>query len=205
LTGGGRLWAAPAALYAKASALGHLDRLGESQETLTKGFEFAKKDNNAEWLSALRYTSFWVKWHTFDVSGMREIATNIKDAGPSGLSLQMQIQLAIAQRFAELAAEQYDAARRHSEGVLDERAQAMLLWPSRMFARRGLGEAWLALGELTKARSEADALTASVRNTKDFYIAAFAWEFSARLALSVRCAGKSRTGYFAGDRNRDDG
>jgi tetratricopeptide (TPR) repeat protein len=184
LTGGDRLWAAPAALYAKASALGHLGRLGESQKTLTRGFELARKDNNAEWIGALRYTSFWLKWHTFDVEGMRRIASDISDAGPSGLSQQMQIQLKIAQGFADLAAEQYEAARQYFEAVLDERTHAVLLWRSRMFARRGLSEAWLALGELAKARIEADRLTASVRNSRDLYMAAFAWEYSARLALA---------------------
>jgi tetratricopeptide (TPR) repeat protein len=184
LTGGDRLWAAPAALHAKASALGHLGRLGESQKTLTRGFELARKDNNAEWIGSLRYTSFWLKWHTFDFEGMRLIANDIAQSGPSGLSHQMEIQLKIAQGFAELAAEQYDISRQHFEAVLDERTHAMLLWRSKMFARRGLSEAWLALGELTKARTEAGELIASVRNTRDLYMAAFAWEYSARLALA---------------------
>jgi tetratricopeptide (TPR) repeat protein len=184
LTGGDRLWAAPAALYAKASALGHLGRLGESNKTLNRGFELAKKDNNAEWIGSLRYTSFWLRWHTFDFEGMRQIASDISESGPSGLSHQMQIQLKIAQGFAELAAEQYDIARQYFEAVLDERTHAMLLWRSRMFARRGLSEAWLARGELARAQTEVGELIASVRNTRDSYMAAFAWEYSARLALA---------------------
>jgi hypothetical protein len=184
LTGGDRLWAAPAALYAKPSALGHLGRLGECNETLARGFELAKKDNNGEWLGVLRYTSFWLKWHVSDLKGMREIARSITEAGPSGLSVQMQIQLAIAQGFAELAGEDYDSARQRFETILDRRGEGMLRWRSRMFARRGLSEAWLALGEFARARSEAEELTASVRNTRDLYMAAFAWEYSARLALA---------------------
>ena len=42
----------------------------------------------------------------------------------------------------------------------------------------------MALGELDKARSEADDQTASVRDTRDLYMAAFVWEFSARLAFA---------------------
>ena len=47
-------------------------------------------------------------------------------------------------------------------------AHVMLLWRTRMFARRGLSEAWLGLRELAKARSEANELTASVRGKPGF-------------------------------------
>ena len=39
LQGGDSLWAAPAALHVKASALGYLGRLGETHQTLTDAFD----------------------------------------------------------------------------------------------------------------------------------------------------------------------
>jgi|SRR5689334_2226238 hypothetical protein len=92
----------------------------------------------------------------------------------AGLSAQMQIQLRIAQEFAELAAGEYDTTRLRFEVILNQGVKRCCSGRSRMFARRGLSEAWLALGEFAMARSEADELTASVRDTRDLYMAAFA-------------------------------
>lgn len=46
----------------------------------------------------------------------------------AGLSAQMQIQLRIAQEFAELAAGEYDTTRLRFEVILNQRSEAMLLW-----------------------------------------------------------------------------
>jgi DNA-binding winged helix-turn-helix (wHTH) protein/tetratricopeptide (TPR) repeat protein len=182
LTGGDSLWVAPAAFYTKASALGHMGRLSECADTLAQGFDLARKNNNAEWLGALHYTSFWLRWHTFDMEGIRELVTSIVESGTFRLSLQMRKQLNIACGFAHLAAGQYETARETFEEVLGDSGHGKALWRTRMFAQRGLGEACLALGDL--ARIDLDALAASVRDTRDFYTAGFTRELCARVALA---------------------
>jgi DNA-binding winged helix-turn-helix (wHTH) protein/tetratricopeptide (TPR) repeat protein len=186
LTGGDSVWSAPSALHAKASALGYLGRLGETHEVLVKGFDLVKKDNNAEWLGVLQYTLFWLRWHTFDVAGMRELSNAVTDSGMSGLSQQMQIQLIVTQGFAALAAGEYERATRYFEEIHDRRhPKSMLFWRAEMLARHGLGETRLALDDLKTARAEADAFTASAGSSRDLYLAAIAWEFSARVALAA--------------------
>ena len=187
LTAGDSLWAAPAALHAKASALGYLGRLGETHHALSRGFELAQKDKNPEWLGVLQYTLFWLRWHTFDFAGMQEYSKELTESAMAGLSLQMRIQLIITQGFAHLAAGEYETARRYFEAVLEqpEHPRSILHWRAELLARHGLGETWLAQGKLAKARSYAEALVSSVTNSRDLYLTAIALEFSARLALAT--------------------
>jgi len=187
LSGGDCIWAAPVALHVKASALGYLGRLGETHLTLARGFELAKKDGNLEWLAVLSYTLFWLGWHSFDFSGMREFLAGASQSSMSGLSLQNQLPLiaAEAEGFAHLAGKEYPAAIECFERVLDrpDQPKYMLAWRAEMLARHGLGETWMALGDLAKARVQSDAFVAVSSTGRDRYLAALSCEFGARLAL----------------------
>jgi hypothetical protein len=86
-------------------------------------------------MGVLQYLLSWLRWHTFNVGGMRELSYAVTQSGMSGLSMQMQFQLMITQRFAELAAGEYEKAKRYFEGVRDrlhpslkssERAEAVV-------------------------------------------------------------------------------
>jgi DNA-binding winged helix-turn-helix (wHTH) protein/tetratricopeptide (TPR) repeat protein len=186
LSGGDCFWAAPVALHVKASALGYLGRLGETHLTLARGFELAQKDGNLEWLAVLRYTLFWLGWHTFDFSGMREFLAGVStDMG--ALSLQIQLPLIAAAGFAHLAHKEYPSAIECFERVLDrpDQPRCMLQWRAEILARHGLGEAWMALGELATARVQSDAFVAVSSTSRDRYLAAIAYEFAARLFFAT--------------------
>jgi len=53
-----------------------------------------------------------------------------------------------------------------------------------MLAQLGLSESWLALGDLTKANAEADAVEETVCTCGDAYLKALTWDTKARLALA---------------------
>jgi DNA-binding winged helix-turn-helix (wHTH) protein len=186
LSGGDCFWAAPVALHVKASALGYLGRLGETHLTLARGFELAEKDGNLEWLAVLRYTLFWLGWHSFDLSGMREFLAGVSQSGMSELSLQIQLPLIAAQGFAHLADKEYPAAiESSSEFWIDRTSQDACCNGARRCWRHGLGETWMALGDRAKARVQSDAFVAASSNGRDRYLAALACEFAARLSLAT--------------------
>jgi ATP/maltotriose-dependent transcriptional regulator MalT len=135
----------------------------------------------------LRYTRFWLGWHSFDLSGMREFLAGVSQSGMSELSLQIQLPLIAAQGFAHLADQEHPAAIECFERVLDrpDQPRCMLQWRAEMLARHGLGETWMALGDLAKARVQSDAFVAASSNGRDRYLAALACEFAARLSLAT--------------------
>src|SRR5262249_23543308 len=99
----------------------------------------------------------------------------------------IQLPLIAAKGFAHLAHKEYPSAIECFERVLDrpDQPRCMLQWRAEILARHGLGETWMALGDLAKARVQSEAFGAVSSPSGDRYLVALAGEFGARLSLAA--------------------
>ena len=94
----------------------------------------------------------------------------------------------IASGYAALEQGKYDDASRSFAEVLDpkETPKFFLHWYWRMHAELGLGNVWLASGNLRKARVDADRFLQSALSTAEPNLHALAWEVGARVAMAEK-------------------
>jgi hypothetical protein len=92
----------------------------------------------------------------------------------------------IAAGYVELDRGNYGQASEYFRQVRDLRItpKFFLHWVWRNSARLGSSQVWLASGDVTKARSEAEAFLDSALSTADPYVQALAWEMQSRIAIA---------------------
>jgi hypothetical protein len=96
---------------------------------------------------------------------------------------------------AETALGRHVAAADHVIAARDEMDHQPVIhdWYCRMILGQALSEAWLAKGDLTRARPEAERFLALTLTTAERTWQALAWETSARVAMAEGDRGRART------------
>jgi DNA-binding winged helix-turn-helix (wHTH) protein/tetratricopeptide (TPR) repeat protein len=174
------------ALSARTMALLYSGRLGELARLLRAGREAAEKHGNEPWLFLMREA--WLRTAVLDFTGARELCEGIARSSapywhPPSLSIG-----GIATGYAALERGEYDEASRSFARVLDpqQSPKFFLHWWWRMNARLGLGDVWLASGNLRQARLDADRVVQFALATAEPNLHALAWNLDARVAMAEK-------------------
>jgi DNA-binding winged helix-turn-helix (wHTH) protein len=171
-----------------AHALLHLGRWGELLEVLAMAGETAEKNGNAPWLGIFQASRAWLHFQACDFEGARQMAQRLLQTYSEEPAGQIGTTAMITLAFAEIALEAPERAVPLLVKILErpEMPRFFLDWYWRMLARLGLGNAWLANGQVKKAAREADLFLESALSTADPNLQALAWDMKARCV-----AGKS--------------
>ncbi|HXJ05211.1 MAG TPA: AAA family ATPase [Candidatus Acidoferrum sp.] len=172
------------AIGAKAVALMHMGRLGDSLQVIRNASEGASKNGNDPWILTIREA--WLRTVALDFEGARRLCDTMirsKSGYPKG---QPKAIAWYAAANAALAQANYDEALQNFRQVIDKDVtpKFFLHWYWRMQAQLGLTNVWLASGNLRNARTEAARLLASALSTDDPSLQALAWEVNARVAIA---------------------
>jgi hypothetical protein len=170
-------------------------RLGEAHQTVIEGIELARKNENAPWLGILLSTLAWLRWEAYDFDGVRALSIDVEQTGAVAPGLHVQLRaptnvarkmVLILQGFTDLATGHFDRALQCFERVREDATQTKsgLSWHRQLFARLGMAETRLALGDLPQASAEADALLQEVSICGDQYLKGRMWDMRARLAMT---------------------
>ena len=163
-------------------ALLHLGRMGELLQVLNTAIEVSERNRNAPWLAIFKANLAWVKYQCGDISGARNLATELIRGHASEPAGQVRTMATITAGFAALESGAIDTAIEHfSEAAGAERF--FLDWYWRITAQFGIARAWIAKGDLVKAKEAADAVFESATSAADPALNALAREIRARLAL----------------------
>lgn len=160
-------------------------RLGELVQLLRAGREIAEKNGNEPWLFVFREA--WLHTTVLDFAGARELSEGmVARSADAYWHAQSQMIGAIASGYAALDQGKYDGASRNFARVLDAKQSPkfFLHWYWRMNAQLGLSNAWLASGNLRKARFAADGFLQSALSTAEPNLQTLAWELDARVAMA---------------------
>ncbi len=175
------------ALSGKTLALLLSGRLGELVRLLRSGREIAEENNNEPWFFVFREA--WLHTAVLDFTGARQLCERMA-ARSAGAYWHGQSQAlgGIASGYAALDRGKYDDASRSFCRVLDskESPKFFLHWYWRMHAELGLGNVWLASGNLREARVAAGRFLQSALSTAEPNLHALAWEVGARVAMAEK-------------------
>jgi len=174
------------ALGAKAAALMHMGRLGDSLQVIRAATERAAINGNDPWVLTIR--GAWLHITALDFDGARQLCETMirSDSGyPKG---QPQAIGWVAAGNAALAQANYDEALQNFQQTLDKdlTPKFFLHWYWRMQAQLGVANAWLASGNLANARAEAGHLLQSALATADPTLQTLAWDLTARVAIAEK-------------------
>ncbi len=186
------LWEHAGALSVKAFALAMSGRLGEAHRTLDTGLELATKNGNAQWVNILRTNLALLYWIADDAEGIRALSDDMLQSTESNPAMNAwRKRMLVFRGLGELAAGEYSSARRSFEdGGCRPTDRGLLLWYWRMYSDLGASETSLAVGDLTRAKTEADSLLEAASGCEESFVKALTWTLRARLAL----ASGNRTG-----------
>jgi len=146
--------------YYLAWGLLHLGRWGEMSRILGKGLEMAERNKSHRWIVLYKLELAWLREQAFDFEAAGEMceqayeqALEIGHPYTESLSLILlgTARMGQGRRNAAFRCFSEVAARLDSERILMD-------WILRLPLHDGLSRYWLAQGELTRARSEAEAL-----------------------------------------------
>ena len=172
------------ALGAKTVALMHLGQLGDALRVMRTAMERAEKNGTDPWILKIREA--WMRTVALDFEGARQLGELMVRSNSGYPSGQPQAIAWYAAGNAALLKADYDQALQNFTHVLDEGAtpKFFLHWQWRMKAQHGVANVWLAMGNLTKARAEADRFLESALSTDDPSFQALAWDLEARVAMA---------------------
>lgn len=172
------------ALGAKAVALMHLGRLGESLVLLRTAIERAEKNGQDPWILKIREA--WLRITALDFAGAQALCDAMIQSKCGYLTGQAQAISWFAAGNGTLLQGSYDEALQNFQRVIDEEVtpKFFLHWYWRMHARFGVANVLLASGKLENARGEIAQVLDAALATDDPSLQALAWELNARLAMS---------------------
>jgi predicted ATPase len=171
-------------LGAKAVALLHLGRLGESLLLLRTAIGRAEKNGHDPWIFKLREA--WLCTIAMDYQSAQQLCAAMIRSNSGYPKGQPQAIAWFAAGHAALLQGNYDQASQNFRLVMDEKLtpKFMLHWYWRMQARFGLANVLLASGKLESARGEIAQLLEVALATDEPTLQALAWDVNARLAIT---------------------
>lgn len=174
------------ALSAKTLALLYSGRLGELVRLLRTGRDLAEANGNDPWLFVSREA--WLRTTVLDFVGARELCEEMAARSTAFWRGPSQSIGGVASGYVALDEGKYGDASRSFARVLDPKKtpKFFLHWYWRMIAQLGLSDAWLASGDLRKARREADRFLQSALSTAEPNLHALAWDVDARVTVAEK-------------------
>jgi hypothetical protein len=146
--------------YFRAQAFRHLGKWGAALTAIEDGLQMAAQRGHLPWASLFRLEAASLRAEALDFAGAAAIAReelreqSLTQAG----SQRAMFELA----FAQLGLGELDQAYAmfSAPPLMAAAGIETMAWPGQVLLRRGLGQLWLARGDLGRARGEADALHA---------------------------------------------
>ena len=171
--------------WGKSLALAHTGRFGELLVTLGTQIDIAAKNGNKLWFCAFSGLEAWLRIITFDFHGARKLCDSVLPmcAGNPGRTPRALALLSAGRAELGLGNHQ-EALRCFSEVESMTNERFYMYWWWRMQAHLGLARTWLALGNITDARTGADRFLDCALSTADPNIQVLAWEMKTRLSIA---------------------
>ncbi len=165
-----------------------LGEWGQALRTLTAEITLADKNGDPYRAQTLHLYRAWTHLHAMDFPGVLEICGSVLPAFDDPASGPWRRFCLALAGSAEAASGRYEAAEQHLFAARREMDGRPVIhdWYSRMMLEGALTELWLAKGDLTRARSEAERFLELTRATAERTWQALAWEASARVAIAER-------------------
>ena len=165
-----------------------LGEWGEALRTLAAEITLADKNGDRYRAQTLQLYRAWVHLHAMDFPGVLEICDSVLPSLDEPARRPWRRFCLALIGSAEAASGRYDAAAQHllaARGEMDRRP-VINDWYCRMMLEEALTDLWLAKGDLTHARPEAERFLELTLATAERTWQALAWEASARVAMAER-------------------
>ena len=171
--------------WGKSLALAHTGRFGELLAALGTLIEIAAKNGNKLWFCAFSGWEAWLRIISFDFHGARKLCDAILPicAGNPGRTPRALALLSAGRAELGLGNHQ-EAVRCFNEVESMTNQRFYMYWWWRMQSHLGLARTWLALGNITDARTEANRFLETALSTSDPNIQVLAWEMKTRLLMA---------------------
>jgi len=170
-------------LGGKTLALLHSGQFGELLAIVRDGKTTAEKNGNSPWLFVFREA--WLRTLVLDYEGARQLGEAVADDETADLRGQPRVIARVAEGYLEIDRGNYERAVLCFQQVLDPdlTPRFFLHWYWRLQAQLGIANAWLAAGNLTKARLETDRFLELVLSTADPNLKVLACDLDTRVAV----------------------
>jgi len=173
-------------LGGKTLALLHYGQFGELLRIFRDGKTTAEKNGNSPWLFVFREA--WLRTLVLDYEGARQLGDAVADDETAYLRGQPRVIARVAEGYLEIDRGNYERAVLCFQQVLDPdlTPRFFLHWYWRLQAQLGMANAWLAAGNLTKARLETDRFLEPVLSTADPNLQVLACDLDMRVAIAEK-------------------
>jgi DNA-binding winged helix-turn-helix (wHTH) protein/tetratricopeptide (TPR) repeat protein len=173
-----------------------LGEWGEALREITEVLSMLDKNGDYYWGQRIRLSQAWVHLQAMDFPGVLAICNSalplVRDPEPRsapGYPIPTPPRLRmclILTASAETAMGNYESALHHLLATRSdmERAPAVSHWYNRMQLEYAFTELWLAKGDLTQARPQAESFLKFASATAERTFHALAWEANARVAMA---------------------
>ena len=164
----------------------YLGEWGQALREIQAGITMAEKNGVRDRVQTLLLYQAWVHLHAMDFAGVRAICEAALPSLEDPARRPWHRFCLILAGSAETALGNYDRALKHLLQARDEMEQQPVIhdWHRRMLLQSALSELWLAMGDMPKARTEAEKLLNVTLATAERTWQALAWEVNARLAMA---------------------
>jgi DNA-binding winged helix-turn-helix (wHTH) protein/tetratricopeptide (TPR) repeat protein len=164
----------------------HLGEWGQALSEIAAGITMAEKNGVRYRTQTLLLYRAWVHLHALDFVGVRAICDVARPSLDDPARRPWHRFCLILAGSAEAALGNHDGALRHLLQARDEMDQQAVIhdWHRRMLLQSALSELWLGLGNLHKARAEAEHFLIVTEATAERTWQALAWEVNARIAMA---------------------
>jgi hypothetical protein len=162
-----------------------LGEWGEALKEIGTGIAMAGKNGDHYRGQTLQLYRAWVRLFGMDYAGARDICASVLPMlGEPARTPWRRLALTIA-GSAEVGLGEHERALGHLMAVKQEMEDHQVIndWYLRMMLQSALTDLWLARGDLSRARQDAEAFLAVTSATAERTWQALAWEANARLAL----------------------
>jgi len=165
-----------------------LGEWGQALRTLRAESALADKNGERYRAQTLQLYRAWIHLYAMDFPGVLETCSSVLPSFDDPARAPWRRFCLALVGSAEAASGRYEAAAQHllaARGEMDRRP-VIHDWYCRMMLEGALTELWLAKGDLTRARPEAERFLELTRATAERTWQALAWEMNARVATAER-------------------
>jgi len=164
----------------------HMGQFGKVLESVRAATAMARRNENALWLAAFTGIESGLRTLVLDFEGARRLCEGVLKLRLGALARTPKSMALLFLGRAESGLGRYSEAQRHFAAVQELTEEKFYLhWYWRMQAQHAAAAAWLAAGDLAKARFEADEFLQAALSTEDPVLQARAWEIKARIAMAA--------------------
>ena len=165
-----------------------LGKWGEALRTLAAEIALADKNGDRYRAQTLQLYRAWIHSHAMDPPGVLEICNSVLPSLDEPARRPWRRFCQALAGSAEAASGRYDVAAQHLLGARGEMDRQPVIndWYCRLMLEEALTELWLAKGDLSHARPEAEHFLELTLATAERTWQALAWEASARVAIAQR-------------------